>query len=49
MRQVIYTADNEEPKCNQCCHVNRDESICMERCGPEHAWFGYERVENVKD
>ena len=49
MRSIIYTADDEEPKCNQCCHCNNDETICINRCGPEHAWFGYERIEYERE
>lgn len=43
--QVIYTADDEEPDCNRCCHCDCDEIICTDRCGPDHGWFGYERIE----
>lgn len=49
MKTIIYTADDEEPKCDRCCHACDDESICMERCGPEYAWSGYERLESIED
>lgn len=49
METIIYTADDEEPVCTRCFHFDGDDYICVERCGAEHAWFGYERVENVKD
>lgn len=45
MKQVIYTADDEEPDCNQCCHCNDSYCLCSKRCGPEHGWNGYERIE----
>ena len=41
MRQVIYTADDEEPDCNKCCHCDSDEYICIKHYG----WNGYERIE----
>lgn len=47
MEVKIYTADDEEPKCNRCEHVN-DDYFCVKKCGPEHGWNGYGRVEMNK-
>lgn len=44
----IYTADDEEPKCNCCDHIC-DDFACNKLCGPEHFWNGYERTELVKE
>lgn len=41
----IYTADDEEPDCNRCDHCDSDDYLCVRRCGPEHGWNGYERIE----
>ena len=49
MRAIIYTADDEEPKYNQCCHWNNDDLICADMCGPEHAWLGYEKIEYERE
>lgn len=40
---AIYTADNEEPKCERCDHINSPEKYCIKHCGPENAWNGYRR------
>lgn len=49
MKIISYTADDEEPECNRCCHADSDEAFCMESCGPEHAWFGYRREVVIKE
>lgn len=49
MRVIIYTADDEEPKCNQCCYCNNDDLICADMCGPKYAWLGYERIEYERE
>ena len=40
---VIYTADDEEPDCMMCDHVQCND-LCSE-CGPEHWWHYYDREE----
>ncbi len=45
MEVIIYTADDEEPECNRCEHVD-DDYFCVKKCGPEHGWNGYARVES---
>lgn len=47
MKEIIYTADDEEPKCERCVHCDCDEYLCVSRCGAEHGWHGYERIELV--
>lgn len=49
MEAIIYTADDEEPNCNKCCHCDRDDYLCLEHCGPEHSWNKYERIETVEE
>lgn len=39
---VIMDADDEEPVCMRCIHVN-DEEICTRLCGPDHCWNCYTR------
>lgn len=47
MEVIIHTADDEEPECNRCEHVD-DDYFCVKKCGPEHGWNGYARVEMNK-
>lgn len=46
LKEVIYTADDEEPNCNRCNNVEC-ECLCIQNCGAEHGWYGYERSELV--
>ena len=39
---AIHTVDDEETDCNRCDNSN-DEYVCLNRCGAEHGWAGYER------
>ena len=39
----IYTADDEEPKCERCENICEPIDYCVERCGPEHGWNLYSR------
>lgn len=49
MREIIYTVDDEEPDCNRCDYCDEDDYYCIKRCGAEHGWNGYERIEYVSD
>lgn len=49
MREIIYTVDDEEPDCNRCDYCDEDDYYCIKRCGAEHRWSGYERIERVSD
>lgn len=33
MRQVIYTADDEDPDCMRCDHCDCDDCLCITQCG----------------
>lgn len=46
---IHYTADDEEPDCMMCDHVERNYEFCQENCGDEHGWYGYVRTENLED
>lgn len=48
MGVVIYTVDDEEPECNRCEHCCGEEDYCIEQCGANHSWNGYERIEHVR-
>lgn len=48
MKEIVYTADDEEPNCNKCCHCDCDGYLCIKQCGSEHSWNGYERIETVE-
>lgn len=41
----IYTADDEEPRCTACVHVNDSDKWCAQNCGATNGWFGYKRTE----
>ena len=43
---IIYTADDEEPKCVMCDYFC-DGFNCCESCGPEHGWYGYCHTEYI--
>ena len=47
-KKVYYNADCEEPMCSRCEHIT-DDFDCENMCGSEHGWFGYERVEIIKN
>lgn len=32
-----YTADDEEPDCMKCKHCCDDPTICVNKCGADHA------------
>lgn len=49
MKEIVYTADDEEPDCNKCCHCDYDDYLCIKQCGSEHSWNRYERIECVSD
>ncbi len=41
---VIYTADDEEPDCGCCDHIDGPDDFCVKWCGPVHCWNGYSRT-----
>lgn len=46
MKDVItYTADDEEPSCRRCEHINDSDKWCAENCGGANGWNGYLRYE----
>ena len=46
----IYTADEEEPDCGRCDNCDLDsEYFCVNSCGPEHGWYGYEGTKYIDD
>lgn len=48
MREIItYTADDEEPKCGRCNHMQDSDKWCMENCGGANSWNGYSRTEQA--
>ena len=49
MRELIYTANDEEPKCGRCDNICESDELCVERCGPEHCWGGYIRTVNKQE
>lgn len=42
--RITYTADDEDPMCSFCDHVDDDKYKCDECCGPECGWGGYQRT-----
>lgn len=44
---IVYTADDEDPKCDRCDNCVGDFD-CSGLCGSQHGWYGYCRVE-LKD
>lgn len=43
-----YNADNEEPDCMKCEHVNDyNYDTCCNCCRPEHGWAEYVRYEQI--
>lgn len=47
--KIIYTADDEEPRCGRCDNVcDGNDELCAERCGAEHGWGGYSRTEEIE-
>ena len=49
MRELVYTANDEEPKCGRCDNVCESDELCIKRCGPEHCWGGYIRTVNEQE
>jgi len=47
MRKItfVYTADDEEPKCNICDHICDSEEFCILNCGGANGWAEYKRTE----
>lgn len=43
--KTIYTADDEEPKCERCDFMDAPHTLCTGNCGAEHGWNGYQRTE----
>lgn len=41
--EIEITADDEMPDCLNCIHVCSDFN-CEKWCGPEHGWWGYQRI-----
>jgi len=42
VKDIIRTADDEEPICIRCENLDCDEDeLCEKRCGPQHGWAGY--------
>ncbi len=48
-RYITHTADDEDPDCMRCVNVNAEFDFCKNKCGAEHAWCGYRRLEKVED
>lgn len=47
--QIIFTADDEDPKCCRCDNYDLESDyFCIHSCGPEHGWYGYQRTETCK-
>lgn len=44
-KYITHTADNENPSCQRCDHINDSDKWCMENCGGAHSWNGYTRTE----
>lgn len=52
MINVIFTADDEEPRCDRCDNQIKSCDWCCENCGSEHWWCEYKRsevLENAKN
>lgn len=43
MYTTIKTADDEEPNCGRCNHINAADEWCYRFCGAENGWNCYER------
>lgn len=43
---VSYDADDEEPSCTRCEHINASEKYCNECC--ECGWSHYYREDTIK-
>jgi len=48
-KYIEYTADDEDPNCMLCDHVNDSYEFCEENCGAEHGWCGYRRYEKMEE
>jgi len=49
MTELVYTANDEEPKCGRCDNICESDELCIKRCGPEHCWGGYIRTVNEEE
>ena len=49
MTELVYTANDEEPKCGRCDNICESDELCIKRCGPEHCWGGYIRTVNEQE
>ena len=49
MSKLIFTADDEEPKCGCCDHCWSDYKTFCEKCGPEYWWANYRRTEIIEE
>lgn len=47
MTIITFTADDENPDCGRCSHINDSEDLCVKLCGAEHGWSLYERSEYI--
>lgn len=47
-KKIVYTADDEEPNCGRCDHINDSDKWCMEYCGGANSWNRYERTEYLE-
>lgn len=47
MTIITFTADDENPDCGRCNHINDSEDLCAKWCGAEHGWSRYERSERI--
>ena len=41
----VFRADEEEPMCGRCDHVDDPITFCERKCGHKHKWNGYSRTE----
>ena len=42
---IIYTADDETPKCDRCDNADMSCEWCEKNCGAGHWWNCYRRTE----
>lgn len=48
-KSITYNADDEEPICGRCDHINDSDKWCMKNCGGANSWNGYRRTEIRKE
>ena len=39
-----YTVDDEDPNCGKCDNIDQPAKFCVNCCGAEHGWWGYQRT-----